>query len=66
MENTRESPHRGVELQAGTDRHHEMETQQLLPLTLTAHSGANSDRSHRASFSNVSSASFVETGEECK
>jgi len=66
MENTKEGHHRGVEPQAGVYRHHEMETQQLLPLTSIAHPRANSDRSHRASFSNVSSASCVEPGGEGK
>jgi len=66
MENTREGSHRGVELQAGGNRHHEMETQQLLPLTSTAHFRTNTHRSHRASISNVSSVSSVEPGGERK
>jgi len=62
MENTREGLHRGDEQRVGVDRHREMETQQLLPLTSMAHPEANSDRSHRASISNVSVASSVEPG----
>jgi len=66
MENTREATHRGIQLQAGGNGHHEMETQQLLPLTSTAHSRTNTHRSHRASISNVSSVSSVEPGGERK
>jgi len=66
MENTRGSHHGGVGLQAEGNRHPEMETQQLLPSTPTAHSRTNTHRSHRASISNVSSVSSVEPGGERK